>query len=533
MPCEICCEEFNSSVNKKITCGHCDINVCRKCVKIYLLSTTSSPHCMSCKNSWDKKFTQTSLTISFYNGKYNNHRKNILFEREKARFPETMAAVEDYKNIKNLEATNIKLIIETVRLEYEIENKQKKLSALNRQISENNVKIVEAKKGKRTSDNKSFIRRCPVNNCKGYLSNKWKCGLCNIWACHKCFAVKGTEKNCEHKCNADDLASAKLIKKETRSCPGCGNRIYKISGCDQMWCTGCHVAFSWETGMKVKGVIHNPHFYAFQRQGGGAVIRNPGAQICGGIPTYLDFRDTLNYLKNTSTYKNGVKKIMKNIAKNNDEWDRYIGGGTLRKGMRNTLEHIHRGAAHMQHAIINDLREKCQGEIDNEDLRIKFMCDEIDENQMKKILMKRDKAYEKNKATLDIYELVGAVNTEHLINIINIVREFNRNYNYNWDNETPEQKEQAFEALKNLFESIHYNIMEINRVRKYCNIELCKISEMYNQSVYLINCIFETPKFNKKMCVEELKKGDYCGNLYIKAENTVICRTERGRCIYV
>jgi hypothetical protein len=36
-----------------------------------------------------------------------------------------------------------------------------------------------------------------------------------------------------------------------------------VSGCDQMWCTHCNIAFDWKTGEKVKGVIHNPHYYEY------------------------------------------------------------------------------------------------------------------------------------------------------------------------------------------------------------------------------------------------------------------------------
>ena len=63
-----------------------------------------------------------------------------------------------------------------------------------------------------------------------------------------------------------------------------------------MWCTACHIAFSWKSGMRVNGVVHNPHFYAFQRNGGGEAVQNPGAQICGGLPTYYQIRDRIRAL---------------------------------------------------------------------------------------------------------------------------------------------------------------------------------------------------------------------------------------------
>ena len=90
--CQICCDKFNNSTKAKVTCGHCNLDACKKCVRFYLLSTTSGAHCMGCKNAWDREFTQKSLNKSFFNGSFKNKRKEILFESEKARFPETMPA---------------------------------------------------------------------------------------------------------------------------------------------------------------------------------------------------------------------------------------------------------------------------------------------------------------------------------------------------------------------------------------------------------------------------------------------------------
>ena len=59
---------------------------------------------------------------------------------------------------------------------------------------------------------------------------------------------------------------AELIKKSTKNCPKCAVPIYKISGCDQMYCTECHIAFSWRTGEIDNGTIHNPHYFQYQRE---------------------------------------------------------------------------------------------------------------------------------------------------------------------------------------------------------------------------------------------------------------------------
>ncbi len=141
------------------------------------------------------------------------------------------------------------------------------------------IRIVNSKDGT-VKERKSFIMKCQINGCEGFLSQQYKCGLCSKFTCSHCYIPK--EEN--HECNADDVASTKMIKEETRPCPKCSTRIYKIDGCDQMWCTDCKTAFSWKTGTIVNGTIHNPHYYEYLRNTQGSVPRadqpyNPCGEI--------------------------------------------------------------------------------------------------------------------------------------------------------------------------------------------------------------------------------------------------------------
>ena len=47
---------------------------------------------------------------------------------------------------------------------------------------------------KSTKDKLIFQRSCSQPDCKGFLSQKGVCGICNIHVCLKCNACKGTEK---------------------------------------------------------------------------------------------------------------------------------------------------------------------------------------------------------------------------------------------------------------------------------------------------------------------------------------------------
>jgi hypothetical protein len=136
---------------------------------------------------------------------------------------------------------------------------------------------------------RQFIMKCPAGDCRGFLSTAYKCGTCDAFTCPECLVSLGTDKDAQHTCKPEEIESAKAIKAETRPCPKCGTRIYKIDGCDQMWCVmdGCGTAFSWNTGQIVTGRVHNPHYYEWlRRTGGGAAPREAGDIPCGGMLTF-------------------------------------------------------------------------------------------------------------------------------------------------------------------------------------------------------------------------------------------------------
>ena len=139
----------------------------------------------------------------------------------------------------------------------------------------------------------TFKYPCPDNDCKGFVSSAWKCGLCGNSFCKDCHK----EKLEGHECNGDDKATIALIRQECKNCPKCSMGIYKIEGCDQMFCTGCHTPFSWKTGNIItNGPIHNPHYFEIMRRGGN-VPRQPGDVPCGGIPDQYNIDQICRKLK--------------------------------------------------------------------------------------------------------------------------------------------------------------------------------------------------------------------------------------------
>ena len=241
---------------------------------------------MQCKNRWERDFLITA-TAKILLSMVNTIRiVPICFSnRKKVAFPETMPLVENYLKVadERMKKETIKKKIIALRTELNgLRNAEFICSRNIRQYS--NGEAGEAKKAE-------FKRACPVDGCLGFLSTAWKCGVCNIWTCPTCMEIKGPNKDDPHECDPNTVESVKLLKKDTKNCPSCAAMIYKISGCDQMWCTQCHIAFSWRTGRQVNGVIHNPHFYQWQNNGGGGGnVNAPGAAVCGGLPDLYTVR---------------------------------------------------------------------------------------------------------------------------------------------------------------------------------------------------------------------------------------------------
>jgi hypothetical protein len=288
---------------------------------------------MGCKMGWTDAYCSEILG-GFMHGTYRNHTKALLWEIEKARMPETMPVVERVIKIRKMKEEETKLAAEMEEARRVYENLRRTHHILGQNIRDGNVD--GSSKEEMEQKKRSFHRACPVADCTGFLSSQWKCGVCETWTCKDCMEVIGKDKEAEHVCNPDVLASAQLLKKETKPCPSCSAAIYKISGCDQMWCTQCKVAFSWKTGLKVHGTIHNPHFYEWRRKNGGAV-QNPGAVACGGVPAWGNYLHRLQKLK--FPHWEGYNYI-DDCVRNGRIMQAYLAGSGVQYGESSNLWHL-------------------------------------------------------------------------------------------------------------------------------------------------------------------------------------------------
>lgn len=411
--CNICCETYNLKNHKKVECQFCDFSSCRECVQRYIISTTNDPHCMSCKNTWNREYVDQNCTKVFRNKELKSHRETILVERERCLLPQTQELVVRKKQELN-----------TIKLLEECRREQKRQRDLQIEL-ENHINQLRAGHYVGTeSVKKKFVRKCPVGDCRGFLDDKWKCELCDSHICKKCNEINEGE---EHECDPNNVETVKLLNKDTKPCPACGTMIFKISGCNQMWCPDCHTVFDWVSGRIETGVIHNPHFYEFQRRtGGGQQNRNAGDIPCGGMPTVGEVvtffnpdatRDGRRY-----PYRYGVHHWQQTQSDNPVE---------------NKILNMHRSVAHIQAYEIPQYRVRNRA--DNSDLRVKYLMNECTEEMWKKDLQKREKAREKANDIsnlLNMYINVGSdclrqmvvkeISVPELINVIDeLVTYFN------------------------------------------------------------------------------------------------------------
>jgi hypothetical protein len=293
-----------------------------------------------------------------------------------------------------------------------------------------------------------MVMKCPMKECRGFVSNYWKCDLCKVRVCKECREVVITEgvvpkiivedndtdkketaviveeedsENEEdekeqltepteqkesttqkvtkprrrfdpraygHVCNPDTIATVKLLQSSSKACPTCTTRITRSEGCDQMWCTQCQTAFSWKTGQIEKGRIHNPHFYEWQRQhaNGGEIPREPGDVPCGGLPWIYDVVD-----------RKCVRFWLGSVFEDS------MGG---RPGL---LQWVHQHTVHLYENELPKARRPLRDYGHHHDLGLGYLLKRFSEDHVRNQLTLRERHVDLYQSTIDIIDMCWTV----------------------------------------------------------------------------------------------------------------------------
>jgi len=416
--CTICAEKINKSVHKLVKCHYCHFSACRKCCQHYILEGTVAK-CMNpeCNKEWTRAFLCENLTKTFLNNEYKTKREQVLFDKEKALLPNTQRLVE--------------LEIKQEFIKKEIKELHAQIKILNNQIDEkytemrtiticNAIDIANEKSN--DTQKKTFVRKCAFGECRGYISSQWKCNLCENYTCSNCHEVKGKTRDCpEHICNPDNVESARLIEKDSRPCPSCSSMIFKIEGCDQMFCTECKTAFSWKTGKIETGTMHNPHYFEYMAKLG-EMQNQEQNQMQNGCD-----RNNIALIGNRNDSRafdvaihTAFKHIIKYELKKNDNpnWINLCVNTVVT--IITTLRELNNYS----------LPKYAVDENENEELRKNYLKNMFDENEFKKRIQRNEKKNEKKREIHNILTMILTVANDIFIRFVhtkdvNVFKEFN------------------------------------------------------------------------------------------------------------
>lgn len=374
--CIICAEKLNNSTRVPVACPYCEFTSCRTCCETYVLGETSSK-CMNtqCNKEWTRQFINSKFTNVFVTKKLKKRREEILFDIERSLLPATQPLVE--RMIKTEYVTN------------QMKEVRDKIHALNSQKYDLQNELYRINSTNAPIERAEFVRACPDEDCRGFLSTQWKCGLCEKWSCPDCHEIKGHHRDEPHECNPDVLATARLLSNDTKPCPNCRTGIFKIDGCDQMWCTQCHTAFNWRTG-RIESQVHNPHYFEWLRRNGNAVPRDPLDNPCQRDINHQNFARINNMLRNK--FPNDL----------------------LSRPCTLFMEKLVRNIVHLRYVILPRY-EVLNRERRNESLRIQYMRNQIDADKFKTTLQRNEKKFEKNREIRNILDVLKTTVTDIIL----------------------------------------------------------------------------------------------------------------------
>ena len=430
----LCCTDKFTYRNRKVVCPYnCGGEACLKCHHKWLMGSAQEPHCMNCKREWSVIFMETHFPQKLLN-ELKDHHRSLLVIKDKSFLPQAQLVLEEQHR--------------RFLVQEKIREHQREIDLLKSTIRQQ----------RKTEQQEISVTKCPLEECPGFMK-RGLCGLCNRRICLKCFKEKPAHENEDevieevvfhdmdedeeikqeetkapapttttplspqgtHVCNPEDVANVTYLRKHTKACPCCGFRTSKISGCPQMFCMQCHKAWNWNTGREEKGIIHNPHFFEWQRRNGGVVERNPLDIQCGGLPHRLPYRPFNFSTEHYSIFENLLRCVI-----------------------------------HVREMRVNDPRRGRHARLDNaEQLRLDFLKKKINEATWGRLLMDKHKLAMLDRDFLNIHQMFVLVGTD----IVQKIQNF-------------------FQATQELSKSEEL-VQEIDGLRRYYNLELFRYFRLH------------------------------------------------------
>lgn len=289
MSCPICCRDGES----EFTCYHCQGEACYSCAGRFITdNVTVHPRCMFCVKELTRDFVLRNFPKPWVKNLFYPYIGVYTREKERQLLPYSQEEASLQLQIKSLNKELRKM--PTKRRLLDKHKKDPNISDIVAKHDSDKMKIwmkIDALKLQSVDFRILEVKtapivkfKCPMDNCRGFVNQDNVCILCRETFCVSCRECSGVS----HRCDPDVVENIKNISTETKPCPKCYISIFKLSGCDQMFCTQCQCVFSWSTGKVESGAVHNPHYFDWILQ-----HQAPGVDLetiaCGEIPDALQF----------------------------------------------------------------------------------------------------------------------------------------------------------------------------------------------------------------------------------------------------
>lgn len=448
--CSVCCE----TTSKPIVCG-CDFVACKACAKRYVLDAVEDAHCMNCRRGWPRDALIEHFGPTWVSGEYKQRRETLLFDRERAMLPDTQARLETYRRWKSLKDTIDANVAERkalkMRLNYldtTIERDTALYRNMPRRLWTENPTAAAADPTGTTGRRDRILCGCPSDGCIGFVTaSKHQCGTCGQTVCKECHVKvvddpEGLNGPDGHVCAPGDVATAKLLSKDTKPCPRCKVPIFRSSGCPQMFCTRCNCVFDWISGKEqTGGAVHNPHYFEWRRQNGegGAAVGIP-RDGCGG-----GYHGALARLVQVSELKK--KKLIGTRTQTELEW--YV-----------------RRAAHVESYARREY-DHVNRPVDYTEMRLKLLNKETTEKAFRTVLQRDEKRKRKDGELRDILGTFCAASYDIVLEIFE---------NGPSDGEVVDRIGTARDSM--------------GRLETYVNAQLARVSKVYGSKKHEISTGF-------------------------------------------
>jgi len=394
--CAVCFEGFNKSTRACTSCPYCSVEICRGCLQQYLLNDINIvPVCVNsdCKREWTRDFLDKELTSTFRLHTYKAHREKVLFDRERSKLPATQEDAAAYRVSKQAFDAGLE---EAKRLDEQINELHRQL-AYKRTEYRRHMTVIDSFGRTRLTDGAvaaaqraapaAFIRPCPATECRGFLSTAWKCSICDLYTCSDCHELKGPDREDPgHTCDPNNVATARLLARDTKPCPKCGAGITKIEGCDQMWCTACNTGFNWRTGTVASGPVHNPHYFEW-------LTANPDAPRAAHAVPAGDCGVVLD--------RQIMQKLTAGISRNRV----YMYQHTSIQNIPASTRYLMEAWRQMREKESDMRRNHTNYDDEFHNLRVKYMLNMIQDDQYKKTLQTTEKNALHKQANQQVYEV--------------------------------------------------------------------------------------------------------------------------------